>query len=376
MYDILSSRDSQLDDLLTRICIKLELTDTQRNSAKDRYVAIGKWLGDPESILAKMNSIIYAQGSLRLDTTVKPIKYEEYDLDIVCELTNFTGTEGPVETLNLIEARLKQHETYRAMIERKNRCIRINYANEFHMDIMPAYPDRSNHEGCLLVPDRAEDNWSPSNPKGYAEWFDHRCLNRIFLEARAKLEPFPDHDEAPRKPPLKRIVQLMKRHRDIVFQKEDGDAPVSVVLTTLAGHHYSGSYFVNEGLGQILTGICGSIPAVGRLIVLNPAHQDEDFSEKWDNNPLNYKLFKKWVREFAQEWQLLRATSGLESISEKLRSMFGETVADMAFKEQAAAIQKQREKNSLHVAINKNVGLTTIIGSGSVPIAKNTFFGE
>ena len=354
----------------------MELTDTQRVLAEGRYRTIGEWLGSKDSSLEKYNPTIYAQGSLRLDTTVKPLKYEEFDLDLVCELNNFSGSAGPVETLNLIESRLRQHETYRSMVERKNRCIRLNYSNEFHMDIMPAYPDPSKHEGCLLVPDREENDWKPSCPKGYAEWFDSRCNDRRFIEARAKLEPFPEHDDAVEKPPLKRIVQLMKRYRDIAFQNESGDAPISVVLTTLAGYHYSGVYYVNEGIALVLQGIYNSIPPVGRLIVNNPAHQEEDFSEKWDRKPQDYALFKKWICEFLHEWRVLHSQVGLDNVAKNLRKMFGETVTDSALKEHAAAIQILRERGKLNVSTKKRSELTTMISSGSVPIAKNTFYGE
>lgn len=224
-----------LDDLLDRVSIELEITQSQRKNAVTSYNAVGEWLAGEGSPLAKLNPTIYAQGSLRLDTTVKPKCQDEFDLDLVCEFSENKLNMDPLSTLKLIENRLKEHGRYANIVEPKNRCIRLNYVGEYHMDILPAYPDFSQKQGCLLVPDRAATNWKESAPKNYAEWFESRCMNRIFLEKAAKIEPFPDYDLTENKPTLKRMVQLMKRYRDIKYSECKDNAPISVVITTLAG---------------------------------------------------------------------------------------------------------------------------------------------
>jgi hypothetical protein len=69
---------------------------------------------------------------------VKPLRGEEYDVDLVCELAiNFQNVSGPVVLLGMLERRMAEIEVYRARLERKKRCLRVNYENDFHLDILP-----------------------------------------------------------------------------------------------------------------------------------------------------------------------------------------------------------------------------------------------
>src|SRR5439155_13830858 len=214
MYTTLSQ---QLSDLLMRICSSLQITSTQHNAAEGHYNAIGGWLADPNSGLYRFRPQIYSQGSFRIGTTVKPRKREEYDVDLVCELkADPRLISEPVILLNLIELRLRQHGDYANRLKRKNRCIRVIYARDFYMDILPGCPDPNGHGTCLVVPDREGSCWKPSNPKGYAEWFERVAGKRM---VRAALEPVPTFEYG-LKPPLMYVVQLIKRWRDVFFEQE------------------------------------------------------------------------------------------------------------------------------------------------------------
>ena len=98
---------TQLDDLLERICLKLQLSPTQHKLAEDRYMAIANWLEVEGSPLQALLPIIYPQGSLRIGTTVKPWARQEYDLDFVCELqADWRQTLNPLALLDVVEGRL------------------------------------------------------------------------------------------------------------------------------------------------------------------------------------------------------------------------------------------------------------------------------
>lgn len=85
-----------------------------------------------------------------------------------------------------------------------------------------------------MDPDREQfRHWSDSNPRGFRAWFVARPEDR-FMEARAQVEPLPLPEQTDEKPPLKRVVQLLKRRPDIVFEGGESDAPRSIVLTTLS----------------------------------------------------------------------------------------------------------------------------------------------
>ncbi|MBL0388493.1 nucleotidyltransferase [Tumebacillus sp. ITR2] len=365
------------DNLLHRIGGKLQISDTQRDLAKGHYEAVGRWLAADENLYSGADMQIYAQGSLRIGTTVKPISGQEFDLDIVCEFDAKWRGKDSIELLRAVEHRLRMNKTYAPMVQVMKRCVRLNYANDFHMDILPAVPADDSGNGCLKVPDRKLKDWKDSNPKGYADWFEKEAerILQVFMEKSAEIEPFPDDETFDFKPPLKRAVQLIKRYRDVHFESDSENAPISIVLTTLAARHYKGDSSVYGTIMSILKEIKASIPKNGkRLIVLNPKNEREDLSERWDAEPEKYQHFIRFIDHFEDTWAQLNAQQGISNITDRLKAMFGESVTEGALLEQAAYFEKARKSNLLKVS-NITGGITTI-GAGSTFIKGNSFYGE
>ena len=370
-------RDQILEDLLQRVGVKLQISKTQRELAEDRYLAVGTWLSKDEELFDGAEINIYPQGSLSIGTTVKPLSRQEYDLDLVCEINESPEGKDAIELLNKIEQRLKDNAIYKDKVERKNRCIRLNYANEFHMDILPAYPANPEIDTCIKVPDRKAEGWKDSNPKGYTAWFIERSnlIEKSLIEARAEIQPLPKDESVEIMPPLKRAVQLIKRYRDIYFEEENNLAPISIVLTTLAGQEYEGQRSVNETITHVLNQISLLISKSNkRIVVLNPSNSKEDLSERWDGHPELYRAFVKFIKDLKVNWEQLNEIQGLNEIAEKLKEMFGENITIQVLKEQAAHLEKFRSNKGL-----------AVIGSGllvaattekAVAMEKNTFYGK
>src|SRR5205085_1458721 len=130
--------EQQLVGLLDRICIDLEITDAMFRTAEERYNSIAEYLGGDGSPLAIFHPALYPQGSVNLRTTVIPISDCEFDVDVICQLT-VSGGMPQQAFLDLVFNRLNQRGIY--TLKRMNRCVRVQYANEFHIDITPALPD-------------------------------------------------------------------------------------------------------------------------------------------------------------------------------------------------------------------------------------------
>lgn len=365
------STPSYLNDLLVRIAVSLQLTPTQYLDAVRHYEAVAKWLSAPDSLLARFAPGIFPQGSLRIGTTVRPIGRDEYDLDLVCELLAMLGFHDPVWVLDLVERRLRMHGTYGPMVERMNRCVRLNFAGQFHLDILPARPDAALGGTYLLVPDRHLEDWKPSNPKGYASWFDRQSTYRRMAMTKA-IEPLPRPEGAEDKTPLQLAVQLFKRWRDVRYDDPDL-APISIVLTTLAGTHYLGEEHPLDALAGIVCRIDDAIPATGRLIVCNPAHPDEDLSERWDRNPAAYRAFVNGIRDLRAKLTSAPSLQGLPRLREFLEDLFGEDVATRALRDQARTIEGARARGSLTL-LGTSSGLSTVAASGSTLVRSNTFY--
>jgi len=365
-----------LDDILIRICVALQLTPTQYEDAKVHYHSVAKWLAAEGSPLAAVSQEVFPQGSLRIGTTVRPWWQEEYDLDLVLRL-DLRNEIDPVYLLDVVERRLRGHGTYAPMVERKNRCIRLNFARQFHLDILPARPDTRFGGTYVLVPDRAALCWKESNPKGYALWFEERgALMSQFrlLEKRTTVQPLPIPEEALEKNALQLAVQLLKRWRDIYFSEALELAPISVVLTTLAGTYYSGEPHPLLALRSIVRSINGAIPTVGRLKVCNPANPLEDLSERWDTEPAAYGVFVEAMQDLERQIADLETARGIADGAKRLEALFGERVAKEAVVRQAKAFEEVRAASSL--GITPAGALTAVPSVASVAVRSNSFYGD
>jgi len=110
------------------------------------------------------------------------------------------------------------------------------------------------------------------------------------------------------KTPLQRAIQVLKRHRDMVFKDQEDLKPVSVLITTLAALAYDGE----ADLFQALDGILTRMPALVRSTaprVPNPLNPKEDFADRWQKKPDLETAFRLWVT---------RARTDLHALGENL----------------------------------------------------------
>lgn len=370
----------ELDILLDRIGIKLQLSQTAYQLAKERYVTIAKWLRAEESALARYKPWIFSQGSLRIGTTVKPRGRTEFDLDLVCLVfADPSVFSNPVDLLDMVEARLRESEVYKNMIERKNRCIRIYYANQFHMDILPGCPSPSaglHGEHSIIVPDCDMEDWKDSNPKGYALWFEKMAQEAV-VGFQKNVEPLPSQQSYEDLAILKRVIQLIKRYRDVSLEKlPENRRPISIVLTTLAARLYQGQNSVSDAMAGILNGMIWTIESCGteRLTVKNPTNENEDLSERWNSDAEAYQIFVRWVADFRDKWEKLALKRGIHNVKGDLEAMFGESIAREVIEERVKEIDEERKAGLLAVEKGSGIIVPATVAS-STPIRQNTFFG-
>lgn len=317
-----------VDHILHEIGRMLQITPTQYERARSAYVSVGDWLEDPASSLAPHRPTIYPQGSMALRTTVRPMHGAEFDLDLVCEVAEWTGTA--MLLYNAIGDRLKENGTYRRMLEGKNRCWRLNYVGDFHLDALPGRKARNHLRFAIEVPDKSVQGWKASNPRGFVVWFEERARPYYALleERRMPLPAFVPGDAGD---PLRRSVQLMKRHRDVRFDGRPEDAPRSIVLTTLAAKHYHGQESVGATLLGALIGIQAEIASAdGILQVPNPTNPEENFADAWQGNRKAYDEFVAYVAQFASDLRALFTAPLYEPFSGNLEGLFGTGTARKA----------------------------------------------
>jgi hypothetical protein len=328
---------------------ELDIPESRYLEAINRYESIGAWLSKDDSMIAKYAPKIYPQGSFCLGTVVKPIN-DDYDIDLVCYFENLQKEETTQGQLKkMVGDRLLQNDVYKKILDREgNRCWTLNYANEFHMDILPAIADnelrarQGLYAEAVLITDKEkimanDQDWPRSNPKGYAKWFSSRqervftiMKNSLAESLKAKVDDIPDYKI---KTPLQRAVQILKRHRDYYYTKKNADyKPISIVITTIAGMLYKGQDNIYNAIYDILLGIDENVvrKTSDGYYIPNPANPEENFADKWNDDPKLAQAFFEWVKEAREAFcsESILEKSDSKELSEVLARSLGVKIPD------------------------------------------------
>ncbi len=347
MIDIYTNYRLQREELLARIAQELQLDKTRLARMESAYETVAGILKEDKDFYEGLTVEVYAQGSKRIGTTVKPINDEDFDLDIVLHLYDPYYKHTPSELYNNLASALERNQNYKSILERKTRCVRLNYKSDFHMDILPACMPHGSEMQEIKIPERELRTWSSGNPKGFAEWFLQiansvrdpllKLYSDALLEARVETEPLPE--DLYLKTPLQRAVQLLKRYRDIYFKDKDYKVS-SIVITTLAASFYRGENSIFDTIDNIINRIKENYTELRtkghRFRILNPVNHDEDFTDSWDED--HFISFFNFIIDIEKKWHNLK--NSFETSKDDYIKLFGEGVYKKTLNEQFRTFSK------------------------------------
>ncbi|SDB54901.1 hypothetical protein SAMN02910317_02844 [Ruminococcaceae bacterium FB2012] len=381
----MKERQHALGDFLDKIADELNISDTMMEKAVKSYEAVGKWIGNG----IDYDVCIKPQGSMNLGTVVRPIDdSDDYDMDLVCLLR--TGQNLPLSDIkSIVGDRLKANDRYASMLEKEGkRCWTMRY-DEFHMDILPCVPKEKVYipkiATAIKLTHREGNNQYTekySNPEAYHDWFVRRMLaqkeliekNSIYAKRKTEIDKVPTYR---RRTVMQKTIQLLKRHRDIMFQKNDNNAPISIIITTLAALAYKGEDNVYDALSNILKTIPDYIQITsGKYKLLNPVMSDENFAEKWNENHAKADCFFNWLSTAHKDLleNPLKFT-GLDLIADTLKSSLGEAPVKRAVNKCGDEMKSCRDDGRLYAA-GLTGGLGVIQNASAIKVKGHTFFGK
>lgn len=405
MSSLSLSQKKQYGDILEQLAQSIDLTPTQYDDATKKYHAVADTLCAPGHTLTEFSPSITCQGSMRTGTPVRPVvEDEEFDVDLTCHL-EIGLPEVQAKLKELVGDRFKEDATYEDMLEEKRRCWRLHYSesSKFHLDIVPAVllksdtlikegvaPDQAKYLAAITDNERDDyyqktSNWPKSNPEGYAIWFlkatelDAAAIRNRLIEAKvfSDIARIPDYKV---RTPLQRTVQLMKRHRDIMFDGNE-DKPVSVIITTLAARAYTDTvrkmypYGTSATFYDLLVATVKAMPNYiesrdGVAWVMNPVNPSENFADKWAEKKQKSANFFKWHEAFLKLLESPDLRNGLQSLAGELKTAFGTRAVNEAFQKQGLETRSTREDGLLKVT---SAG---IIGSAGIKVPNHLFDGK
>lgn len=279
---------SHFDDFLKDA---VNLNQTRIDTLEERVGAIETFLrnSDYEPTIRSFSK----QGSWAHKTIIRPKNGKEFDADLVVYVYPVEGWAARDYILDLRQVFLDS-ERYRDKAKLKTRCVRINYAGDFHLDVVPIIIQRDPKTAVITgyrACNRVDDVFEASDGDGYAAWWSEQ-------DALARGQ-------------LRKITRLLKYLRDI----KGTFSAKSVLLTTIIGERITG---IDELLPKKFTDVPTALKTiVGRLDqwlrehkempnVTNPALREESFTRKWAEE--QYQTFRdkihdyrKWVDEAYDE---------------------------------------------------------------------------
>lgn len=372
-----------LNQLYINLADSLNISESKTEEIISSYKAVGKYLGNLET---ELGITIFPQGSLNLGTVIKPLKSDQngsYDIDLVCKLEEGYHLSSK-EVKKIIGKRLKESSRYSEKLDEEGkRCWTLNYA-DFHMDILPCIPNYANKQSTIIkITEKNDDNeynFSLSNPKGYKKWFVGE-MQSVFNESRSiyaqeKKVEIEDVKLFKLRTPLQMTIQILKRHRDIMFENKQ-HKPISIILTTLAARAYNGETNVFDAISNIISNmenyIC--INDKGEYEICNPTNSEENFADRWNENPDKPEAFVRWLKKAKKDIteDPLEFVEGLPKLKEQFEIRFGSEVALETFN-RYGEMMRSRSKNE-ELGITKNGHITTQVSKVVMPIRKHTFYG-
>lgn len=397
----------QFHEILEELGKNLDISETQHNAVAKSYEAVGLHLAKHDSPLGKYDPEILPQGSFMLGTMIQPIhEDDDLDIDLVCQLVGKQDTWTQYDLKQAVGNQLKAHGTYEKMLRKPDgrRCWTIDYSEDanYHLDILPCIVDSGYRillEKAFSATEQAEAdtlalritdntdenyktetnhlNWLKSNPFGYARWFFNQASldivkAELFSEA---IQPIPNYSKE--KLPLQRVVQILKRHRDMMFNGDE-DKPISIIITTLASSAYDKETNIIDALLNV-TGKMSSLVTEkyshkhNKYVkwVENPVNSEENFADKWVDHPKRKENFYNWIAQVQKDLVETISLRGLPNIQGSLEKSMGQSLVQQTFSGIAEKSRQLTEAGRNRVDVKS--GITSL---GTTLIKPHTFYGE
>lgn len=253
------------------------------------------------------------QGSYGLQTIIKPVGDREYDADMLLYMEDDPDKE-PREYINAAYNCLRENENYKDKVHRRTRCVYINYAGDFHLDLVPCItqPDEEGEEEEYFICNNKENSFEVTDGIGYREWFN----------AKTKIT----NGE------LKRVTRLLKFLRD-----HKGNFSVkSILLTTLIGNTIGESDENSNEFKDTPTALKTVFNRINDCLQNNPSMPEiynpvlpteEPFTRHWDQD--KYRNFRDLFNLYNGKINDAFEADDHNTSVQKWRELFGDNFGEL-----------------------------------------------
>lgn len=212
------------------------------------------------------------QGSYERQTIIKPVDdHHTFDVDVILEGrwldtdAFFASKLGPRETLRRLSVELRRHHNYSGKVKMKDRCVRVDFAGAFHLDLVPACPVFGRHD----IPDKTNDTWVRTNPVEVNAWFrgvdkQHNGLTAV-------------------------VCRLVREWKRSIYKKRGPSGLVLDVMVAQALYRARSVGSAEQALALAFHGISQSVESMANRLfasgphLANPCMGNENLARTWND---------------------------------------------------------------------------------------------
>ena len=284
---------------------KVNLSDSRIATLDAHVEAVSQFLSAHGGTLGANFNELIPQGSYAHRTIINPVgANDEFDADVLLDMDEVDGWEAENYIENLYTV-FRSSNTYRDMVSRMSRCATLDYASDFHMDVVPYLVRHGEH----YITNRNENQFERTNPEGFNEWLDEQ--NRITGGNR-----------------LIKAIRLLKYLRDF----KNTFSVKSVILTILLGERVSSTALMADpdhykdlptALVNLMMDLNGYLQANQTMPSIDdPSCPGENFNHRWDQD--QYANFRSWMATYTEWARDAYNEANREESYAKWRKLFGE----------------------------------------------------
>jgi hypothetical protein len=283
---------------------EVNLNATRIKLLDKRTVSLTNFLKDNVTLKDNFKDII-PQGSYAHKTIIRPVKENnEFDADLLLYLEEFSDWDAEDYVENIYKV-FRDDSTYRNMVSRQTRCVTIDYAGDFHVDIVP-YLERY---GSKYVTNRHENNYELTNPEQYNVWLDekHRTANRHLVKVVRLVKYLRDFKGTfSVKSTVLNVLLANQVNNAALLEDDNCYQDVSTTLKTVMNK--LSAYLYNNSL----------LPSI-----IDPSGTGENLSERWSQD--SYSNFRNRIIYYAEKINDAYAEPDKELSLEKWQIVFGDS---------------------------------------------------
>ena len=283
---------------------RVNLSDKRIEQLDARVSAVSKFLSTGNDVIAENFVELIPQGSYAQRTIINPVAAnDEFDADVLLEMKEVSGWE-PEHYVQELYTAFKSNATYKGMVARRTRCVVVDYANEFHIDVVPYVERHSDH----YITNKKTNQFELTNPEGFTFWMDEQ--NRISSGRLVK------------------VIRLAKYLRDF----KNNFSVKSVILTILLGERVSDAALWSDpdhykDIPSTLLNLFEDLDSFLQDHELMPSIDDpscptENFNHRWDES--EYANFRKWIHIYAAWIRDAYDETDRDESYRKWRRLFGD----------------------------------------------------